>query len=146
MLFKGKNSWLNFFSFWQFDVFYYYYPKRLGEVLFVEAPLLFIPIWELTKPLLKSYASMVCTLTMNLHLGSMLLLKFKVNILYFQKALSCHTNYFRTMTKFYSFVGNWGKLSMNKIIQWNRQLYVWLNAKFYLVENARIFRCPYGHL
>ncbi|KAB2066764.1 hypothetical protein ERO13_A09G172600v2 [Gossypium hirsutum] len=42
-----------------FDVFYYYYPKRLGEVLFVEAPFVFQPIWQLTKPLLKSYASMV---------------------------------------------------------------------------------------
>ncbi|KAB2013896.1 hypothetical protein ES319_D09G187800v1 [Gossypium barbadense] len=42
-----------------FDVFYYYYPKRLGDVLFVEAPFVFQPIWQLTKPLLKSYASMV---------------------------------------------------------------------------------------
>ncbi|XP_015581160.1 uncharacterized protein LOC8258695 isoform X2 [Ricinus communis] len=42
-----------------FDVFYYYYPKRLGEVLFVDAPFIFKPIWQLTKPLLKSYASMV---------------------------------------------------------------------------------------
>lgn len=56
--FGTENAELSFLTF-LFDVFYYYYPKRLGEVLFVEAPLLFIPIWELTKPLLKSYASMV---------------------------------------------------------------------------------------
>ncbi|CAI0398515.1 unnamed protein product [Linum tenue] len=43
----------------KFDVFYYYYPKRLGEVLFVEAPFVFQPVWQLAKPLLKSYASLV---------------------------------------------------------------------------------------
>lgn len=43
----------------QFDVLYYYYPKRLGQVLFVEAPFVFKPIWQLVKPLLKSYASLV---------------------------------------------------------------------------------------
>ncbi|XP_063948688.1 phosphatidylinositol/phosphatidylcholine transfer protein SFH3 isoform X2 [Daucus carota subsp. sativus] len=42
-----------------FDVFYYYYPKRLGQVLFVEAPFVFKPIWQLVKPMLKSYASLV---------------------------------------------------------------------------------------
>lgn len=46
----------------QFDVFYYYYPKRLGQVLFVDAPFIFKPIWQLAKPLLKSYASLVCTI------------------------------------------------------------------------------------
>ncbi|XVF54073.1 hypothetical protein PTKIN_Ptkin05aG0151700 [Pterospermum kingtungense] len=56
--FGTENAELSFLTF-LFDVFYYYYPKRLGEVLFVEAPLVFKPIWELTKPLLKSYASMV---------------------------------------------------------------------------------------
>ncbi|KAF8408276.1 hypothetical protein HHK36_007425 [Tetracentron sinense] len=46
-----------------FDVYYYYYPKRLGQVLFVDAPFVFQPIWQLAKPLLKSYASLVrfCT-------------------------------------------------------------------------------------
>ncbi|XP_019182030.1 PREDICTED: CRAL-TRIO domain-containing protein YKL091C isoform X2 [Ipomoea nil] len=43
----------------QFDVFYYYYPRRLGEVLFVEAPFIFQPVWQLAKPMLKSYASLV---------------------------------------------------------------------------------------
>ncbi|KAJ7945839.1 Sec14p-like phosphatidylinositol transfer family protein [Quillaja saponaria] len=41
------------------DVFYYYYPKRLGQVLLVEAPFVFEPFWQLAKPLLKSYASLV---------------------------------------------------------------------------------------
>ncbi|KAJ9677814.1 hypothetical protein PVL29_022663 [Vitis rotundifolia] len=36
-----------------FDVFYYYYPRRLGQVLFVEAPFVFKPIWQLVKPLAR---------------------------------------------------------------------------------------------
>lgn len=43
----------------QFDAFYYYYPKRLSEVLFVDAPFIFKPVWQIIKPLLKSYASLV---------------------------------------------------------------------------------------
>ncbi|KAL0364564.1 UNVERIFIED_CONTAM: hypothetical protein Sangu_0554000 [Sesamum angustifolium] len=42
-----------------FDAFYYYYPRRLGQVLFVDAPFVFKPVWQLVKPLLKSYASLV---------------------------------------------------------------------------------------
>ncbi|KAF3436992.1 hypothetical protein FNV43_RR19745 [Rhamnella rubrinervis] len=56
--FGTKNADINFLTF-LFDVFYYYYPKRLGEVLFVEAPFVFKPIWQLAKPLIKSYASLV---------------------------------------------------------------------------------------
>ncbi|KAK3037548.1 hypothetical protein RJ639_030356, partial [Escallonia herrerae] len=41
-----------------FDVLYSYYPRRLGQVLFVDAPFVFKPIWQLVKPLLKSYASL----------------------------------------------------------------------------------------
>ncbi|MQM05789.1 hypothetical protein Taro_038605, partial [Colocasia esculenta] len=41
------------------DVFYYYYPKRLGQVLFVDAPFVFQPVWQLVRPWLKSYASLV---------------------------------------------------------------------------------------
>ncbi|XP_049366302.1 uncharacterized protein LOC125831160 isoform X2 [Solanum verrucosum] len=43
----------------QFDVFYYYYPRRLGQVLFVDAPFVFKPLWQLVKPMLKQYASLV---------------------------------------------------------------------------------------
>lgn len=56
--FGTKNADLKFVTF-LFDVFYYYYPKRLGQVLFVEAPFVFKPIWQLVKPMLKSYASLV---------------------------------------------------------------------------------------
>ncbi|KAM0944185.1 putative CRAL-TRIO lipid binding domain, CRAL/TRIO domain superfamily [Dioscorea sansibarensis] len=48
-----------FFLKFLIDVFYYYYPKRLGEVLFVDAPFVFQPLWQLVRPLLKSYASLV---------------------------------------------------------------------------------------
>ncbi|XP_006344432.1 motile sperm domain-containing protein 2 isoform X2 [Solanum tuberosum] len=43
----------------QFDVFYYYYPRRLSQVLFVDAPFVFKPLWQLVKPMLKQYASLV---------------------------------------------------------------------------------------
>ncbi|KAJ4712379.1 Sec14p-like phosphatidylinositol transfer family protein [Melia azedarach] len=56
--FGTQNADLEFLTF-LFDVFYYYYPKRLSEVLFVDAPFIFKPFWELVKPLLKSYASLV---------------------------------------------------------------------------------------
>jgi hypothetical protein len=50
----------------QIDVFYYYYPKRLGQVLFVDAPFVFQPLWQLVKPLLKQYASLVSTVFRNI--------------------------------------------------------------------------------
>ncbi|XP_073144688.1 uncharacterized protein [Henckelia pumila] len=56
--FRTQNADLNFISF-VFDTFYCYYPKRLGQVLFVDAPFIFKPFWQLIKPLLKSYASLV---------------------------------------------------------------------------------------
>ncbi|KAG4929905.1 hypothetical protein JHK82_046974 [Glycine max] len=56
--FSTENADLKFLTF-LFDVFYYYYPKRLAQVLFVDAPFVFKPIWQLVKPLLKSYASLV---------------------------------------------------------------------------------------
>ncbi|TKY55229.1 Motile sperm domain-containing protein 2 [Spatholobus suberectus] len=56
--FRTENADLKFLTF-LFDVFYYYYPKRLAQVLFVDAPFVFKPIWQLVKPLLKSYASLV---------------------------------------------------------------------------------------
>ncbi|GAB2269812.1 hypothetical protein Dimus_004730 [Dionaea muscipula] len=53
-----ENADVKFLTF-LFDVFYYYYPKRLAEVLFVDAPFVFQPIWQIAKPLLKSYASLI---------------------------------------------------------------------------------------
>ncbi|XP_074584826.1 CRAL-TRIO domain-containing protein C3H8.02 [Curcuma longa] len=55
--FRIENTDIQFLKF-LIDVFYYYYPKRLGQVLFVNAPLVFRPVWQLIKPLLKSYASL----------------------------------------------------------------------------------------
>jgi hypothetical protein len=43
----------------QVDVFFLYYPKRLGQVLFVDAPWGFRPGWELVKPWLQKYAALV---------------------------------------------------------------------------------------
>ncbi|XP_057952242.1 CRAL-TRIO domain-containing protein C3H8.02 [Malania oleifera] len=56
--FGPENADLQFITF-LFEALYNYYPKRLGQVLFVEAPFVFQPIWQLAKPLLKSYASLV---------------------------------------------------------------------------------------
>ncbi|XP_002986250.2 phosphatidylinositol transfer protein CSR1 [Selaginella moellendorffii] len=60
--FNAANADLTFLKF-LIDVFYSYYPRRLAEVLFVDAPFVFQPVWMLVKPLLKSYASLVrfCT-------------------------------------------------------------------------------------
>ena len=43
----------------QVDAFFLYYPKRLGQVLFVDAPWAFKPGWEMVKPWLKKYAGLV---------------------------------------------------------------------------------------
>eukprot|EP00271_Cylindrocystis_brebissonii_P013523 TRINITY_DN33406_c0_g1_i1.p1 TRINITY_DN33406_c0_g1~~TRINITY_DN33406_c0_g1_i1.p1 ORF type:complete len:308 (+),score=56.06 TRINITY_DN33406_c0_g1_i1:67-990(+) len=56
--FTTKNLDLGFVQF-IVDLFFNYYPKRLGEVLFVDAPFLFKPVWALIKPMLKSYAELV---------------------------------------------------------------------------------------
>ncbi|KAG9449813.1 hypothetical protein H6P81_009778 [Aristolochia fimbriata] len=56
--FSPDNGDISFLMF-MIDVFYTYYPRRLGQVLFVDAPFVFQPIWLLVKPLLKSYASLV---------------------------------------------------------------------------------------
>ncbi|KAK6924819.1 CRAL-TRIO lipid binding domain, partial [Dillenia turbinata] len=56
--FATENADLNFIKF-LLDVFYYYYTRRLVQVLFVDAPFIFKPVWQLAKPLLKSYASLV---------------------------------------------------------------------------------------
>ena len=41
------------------DMFFSYYPKRLGQVLMVDAPWIFQPPWQVIKPLLKKYATLV---------------------------------------------------------------------------------------
>ncbi|XP_055828046.1 uncharacterized protein LOC129896217 isoform X3 [Solanum dulcamara] len=56
--FGTENADLKFLTF-LFDVFYYYYPRRLSQVLFVDAPFVFKPLWQLVKPMLKQYSSLV---------------------------------------------------------------------------------------
>ncbi|KAL3150914.1 hypothetical protein ABBQ32_000665 [Trebouxia sp. C0010 RCD-2024] len=56
--FKQKNGDLGFAAFLR-DIFFTYYPKRLGQVLFVDAPWIFQPSWNLFKPLLGKYAGLV---------------------------------------------------------------------------------------
>ncbi|KAJ6799322.1 CRAL-TRIO domain-containing protein C3H8.02 isoform X1 [Iris pallida] len=56
--FRAKNADVSYLKF-LVDVFYYYYPRRLGQLLFVEAPLVFQPVWQLVKPLIGSYSSLV---------------------------------------------------------------------------------------
>eukprot|EP00184_Porphyridium_aerugineum_P001631 CAMPEP_0184694926 /NCGR_PEP_ID=MMETSP0313-20130426/2724_1 /TAXON_ID=2792 /ORGANISM="Porphyridium aerugineum, Strain SAG 1380-2" /LENGTH=287 /DNA_ID=CAMNT_0027153291 /DNA_START=315 /DNA_END=1178 /DNA_ORIENTATION=+ len=41
------------------DVFFVYYPRRLGRLLFVDAPIVFIPTWNAVKPLIGKYAELV---------------------------------------------------------------------------------------
>ncbi|KAA8495424.1 CRAL-TRIO domain-containing protein [Porphyridium purpureum] len=41
------------------EVFFTYYPRRLDQLLFVDAPLVFKPTWLAIKPLLRSYAQLV---------------------------------------------------------------------------------------
>ena len=39
--------------------FFFYYPKRAGEVLMVDAPWAFMPPFELMRPLLGKYANLI---------------------------------------------------------------------------------------
>lgn len=63
-----KGDWAGFWDYkpadaagvsLQIDVFFLYYPKRLGQVLLVEAPWAFEPGWKLVKPWLRKYAGLV---------------------------------------------------------------------------------------
>ena len=41
------------------DCFFTYYPKRVSQVLFVDAPWIFQPSYALIKPMLQKYAALV---------------------------------------------------------------------------------------
>lgn len=56
--FSHKNADLGFVRF-LVDVFFTYYPKRLSQVLFVDAPWVFKPGWEMVRPWLKKYQALV---------------------------------------------------------------------------------------
>eukprot|EP00798_Chlamydomonas_sp_ICE-L_P025636 gene25636-11294_t len=47
------------FARFMIDAFFEYYPRRVGQVLFVEAPWVFIPAWEAIKPLMRKYSALV---------------------------------------------------------------------------------------
>ena len=47
------------FAFFLVEAFFEFYPKRVGQVLFVEAPWVFLPAWEVVKPLMRKYAALV---------------------------------------------------------------------------------------
>ena len=51
---RGRRE-LTQFSRLMFDI----YPKRIGQVLLVGAPLVFQPVWQIIKPLLGKYAALV---------------------------------------------------------------------------------------
>ena len=56
--FSTANADLPFIRFFiklMFDI----YPKRIGQVLLVGAPLIFQPLWQVIKPLLGKYAGIV---------------------------------------------------------------------------------------
>lgn len=56
--FTSRNTDLGFVRF-LVDIFFTYYPKRLSQVLFVDAPWVFKPGWEIVRPWLKKYAALV---------------------------------------------------------------------------------------
>lgn len=56
--FSHRNTDFGFVRF-LVDIFFTYYPKRLGQVLFVDAPWIFQPGWEIVKPWLKKYSALV---------------------------------------------------------------------------------------
>lgn len=41
------------------DLLFVYYPKRVGQVLFVDAPFVFRPVWSAISPSLGKYAKLV---------------------------------------------------------------------------------------
>jgi len=41
------------------EAFFEYYPRRVGQVLFVEAPWVFNPAWQVIRPLMRKYAALV---------------------------------------------------------------------------------------
>lgn len=43
----------------QIEAFFKYYPRRVGQVLLVESPWLFKPLWQVLKPLMGKYSALV---------------------------------------------------------------------------------------
>ncbi|GAX79298.1 hypothetical protein CEUSTIGMA_g6739.t1 [Chlamydomonas eustigma] len=53
-----RNMDLTFIGF-LVEAFFEYYPRRVGQVLLVDAPWMFGPAWEIIKPLMRKYAALV---------------------------------------------------------------------------------------
>lgn len=53
-----RNSDLQFMAF-LVEAFFEYYPRRVGQVLFVDAPWVFQPAWAAIQPLMRKYAALV---------------------------------------------------------------------------------------
>eukprot|EP00854_Cymbomonas_tetramitiformis_P000583 gene583-984_t len=56
--FGTRNADISFLKFFV-DCMFKYYPKRIGQVLLVEPPFVFQPVWQVIKPLLGKYSSIV---------------------------------------------------------------------------------------
>eukprot|EP00877_Chromochloris_zofingiensis_P000680 jgi/Chrzof1/10612/Cz05g05060.t1_CPSFL1 len=56
--FQLQNADLAFAAF-MIEAFFDYYPRRVGQVLLVDAPWVFRPPWEAIKPLMRKYAALV---------------------------------------------------------------------------------------
>ena len=56
--FSTANADIDFLKFFIKCIFTYF-PKRVSQVLFIEAPLVFRPVWGLVKPWLGKYSSLV---------------------------------------------------------------------------------------
>ncbi|CAL6425597.1 unnamed protein product [Bathycoccus prasinos] len=56
--FSMKNADIDFTKFFISCIFDYY-PKRISQVLLVEAPFVFKPVWGIIKPLMGKYSSLV---------------------------------------------------------------------------------------
>lgn len=59
----------------QVEAFFEYYPRRVAQVLFVDAPWVFYPAWEVIKPAMRKYAALVssaavCRARMQLQAGA----------------------------------------------------------------------------
>lgn len=47
------------YSIFLIEAFFEYYPRRVSQVLFVDAPWVFQPAWQVVKPLMRKYAKLV---------------------------------------------------------------------------------------
>lgn len=56
--FTMKNADIDFVKFFIKCIFDYF-PKRISQVLLIEPPWVFTPVWQIVKPLMGKYAALV---------------------------------------------------------------------------------------